>query len=236
MQEHSSRCGRGLSESPAAEYPVPKDQRPKQERAQATQVAIIRAAATVFGQRGYARTTLDAVALEAGVTKGALYFHFDSKHDLANAVIAEELRLTAEVAQQTLDAGYPGIETIVRLNRNLADQIVNDVVVAAGVKLVTEELVAQLNIESPYAAWTELYRGLFARAVAEGELLPELDVERLTRFVIGAFTGVQMVSASLSDRTDLFERVREMWEILLPAISAPHCLEACKSLPALIRP
>ncbi|WP_286345816.1 hypothetical protein [Frondihabitans sucicola] len=45
-----------------------------------------------------------------------------------------------------------------------------------------------------------------------------------------------MMSASLTGRADLFDRVREMWEILLPAISAPHCLEACRSLPALIRP
>lgn len=215
---------------------MPKDQRPRQERAQATQAAIIRAAATIFGQRGYARTTLDVVAVEAGVTKGALYFHFDSKHDLANAVIAEEMRLTAERAREVLDGGYSGIETIVRLNRNLTEQIVNDVVVAAGVKLTTEELVAQLAIQTPYEVWTTMYVELFERAVAEGELLPDTDVLRLTRFVIGAFTGVQMMSASLAGRVDLFDRVREMWEILLPAISSPHCLEACRELPALIRP
>ncbi|BDZ48916.1 hypothetical protein GCM10025867_11570 [Frondihabitans sucicola] len=151
---------------------MPKDQRPKQERAQATRAAIIRAAAAIFGQRGYARTTLDVVAVEAGVTKGALYFHFDSKHDLANAVIAEELRLTSVRAQETLDGGFSGIETLVRLNRNLTDQIVNDVVVAAGVKLTTEELVAQLSIQTPYDTWTDVYSRLFERGIAEGSCSP----------------------------------------------------------------
>jgi len=218
-----------------AEYPVPRDQRPQQERAQATQAAIIRAAATVFGQRGYARTTLDVVAIEAGVTKGALYFHFDSKHDLANAVIAEQLRLTSLVAQETLEAGFSGLETVVRLNRNLAVQIVDDVVVAAGVKLMTEERVVDLEIQTPYERWTDVYHALLERGKAEGQVRIDLDIDRFTRFVIAAFTGVQVVSASLDDRRDFFDRLREMWEILLPVISSPGCVDQCLELPALIR-
>lgn len=214
----------------------PDDARPRQERAQATQAAIVRAAAAIFGERGYARTTLDVVAVEAGVTKGALYFHFASKHDLAEAVIAEELRLTAERARETLKAGYSGIETVVRLNQGLTEQIVNDVVVAAGVKLTTEELDAHLSIRAPYATWSDLYLSLFERGVAEGDLRDDVDLVSLTRFVVGAFTGVQLVSNSLTGRADLFDRVREMWEILLPAICSPHCLEVCATLPDLIRP
>lgn len=213
----------------------PPLEKPRQERAQATQAAIVLAAATIFAERGYARTTLDVVAVEAGVTKGALYFHFASKRDLANAVIAEELRMTTESAREILDAGAPPVETLIRLNRNLVQQIVSDVVVAAGVKLTTEELVAQLEIQAPYATWTDLYVHLFQRAIDDGELRADLDALKLARFVVGAFTGVQLVSNSLNGRVDLFDRVREMWELLLPGISSPDCLEECAALPALIR-
>lgn len=210
--------------------------KPRQERAQATQSAIIQAAATVFAERGYARTTLDVVAVEAGVTKGALYFHFSSKRDLANAVIAEETRLTALRAQETLDAGYSVIETMIRLHRNLAAQIVDDAVVAAGVKLTTEELVAQLDISAPYDLWTDLTVDLLRRGVENGELRSGLDPEKLSRFVVGAFVGVNLVSNSLGHGPDLFVRVREMWEILISGIAAPEYVEASQLLPALIRP
>lgn len=233
-------------ESTAPDESITKDQgllaspppleKPRQERAQATQAAIITAAATIFAERGFARTTLDVVAVEAGVTKGALYFHFASKRDLANAVIAEETRVTTDRARETLEGGFSAMETLIRLNRNLTEQIVTDVVVAAGVKLTTEELVAQLEIQGPYAIWTDLYVHLFQRALDEGMIRPGLDPLVLARFVVGAYTGVQLVSDSLNGRDDLFDRVREMWELLLPSISAEHCLEHCRSLPALIRP
>lgn len=214
----------------------PPLEKPRQERAQATQAAIVAAAAVIFAERGYSRTTLDVVAVQAGVTKGALYFHFASKRDLANAVIAEQTRITLDRARETLTGGYPAIETLIRLNRNLTEQIVTDVVVAGGVKLTTEELVAQLEIQGPYDLWTQLYRTLFQRAIDEGQLREGLDALVLARFIVGAYVGVQLVSDSLHGRADLFDRVREMWELLLPGISAEHCLEECRGLPAMIRP
>lgn len=216
--------------------PPPALSKPRQERAQVTQSAIIRAAATIFAERGYARTTLDAVAVEAGVTKGALYFHFASKHDLANALIAEETRLTSLRAQETLDGDYSVIETMIRLHRNLTEQLIDDPVVAAGVKLTTEELMAQLDISGPYRLWTDLTVDLLRRGVANGELLPGLDPEKLARFVVSAYVGVNLVSNSLAQRSDLRTRIREMWEVLLSGIVAPGHREATRHLPGLIAP
>jgi TetR/AcrR family acrAB operon transcriptional repressor len=43
---------------------------------------IVEAAFRVFGEKGYAATSMDAVAADAGVTKGAVYWHFENKRDL----------------------------------------------------------------------------------------------------------------------------------------------------------
>ena len=51
-----------------------------------TRQAILRAALDEFSQRGYSATTLDGVARAAGVTRGAVYWHFASK-----AALYEEL-------------------------------------------------------------------------------------------------------------------------------------------------
>lgn len=48
----------------------------------------MQAAALRMTRLGYAATTLDDVADDAGVTKGALYHYFSSKEDLVVAVIA----------------------------------------------------------------------------------------------------------------------------------------------------
>ena len=60
--------------------------RTKQE-AQQTRHALLDAAELVFEQRGVAGTSLQEVAEAAGVTRGAVYWHFRDKADLYNAMM-----------------------------------------------------------------------------------------------------------------------------------------------------
>ena len=59
---------------------------------------------------------------------------------------------------------------------------------------------------------------MLRRAVVEGDIAAERDVVALARFVMSAFTGVQVVSQALTQWDDLFPRLREMWQILLPSV------------------
>ena len=63
----------------------------KQERGEATREALVEAARSLFGERGFAGTSLDEIVRTAGVTKGALYHHFSDKEDLF-AAVAEEVK------------------------------------------------------------------------------------------------------------------------------------------------
>jgi len=51
--------------------------------------SILRAASRTFARGGYAATSMDDIAAEAGVSKLMLYRHFNSKHELYEAVLAE---------------------------------------------------------------------------------------------------------------------------------------------------
>ena len=54
------------------------------EEALATRHALLDAAERVFGRRGVARTSLVEIAEEAGVTRGAVYWHFKDKASRAS--------------------------------------------------------------------------------------------------------------------------------------------------------
>jgi AcrR family transcriptional regulator len=60
----------------------------RQEHTEHTRRALIDAATRLFAERGYADTSIDDVAGEARVTRGALYHHFPSKLAIFNAVCA----------------------------------------------------------------------------------------------------------------------------------------------------
>lgn len=71
-------------------WPTPVVRTPRRtqaERSATTRTAILRSARTLFAERGYAQTGLDEVARAAGVTRGALYHHFETKADLFEAVV-----------------------------------------------------------------------------------------------------------------------------------------------------
>ena len=63
----------------------------REEKKARTRAQLIDAAATVFARHGYVAASLDEVAEEAGLTKGAVYSNFDSKEDLFLAVIDARL-------------------------------------------------------------------------------------------------------------------------------------------------
>ncbi len=56
------------------------------EESQRTYNALLDAAERVFVRRGVASTTLEQIATEAGVTRGAIYWHFKDKHAIFHAL------------------------------------------------------------------------------------------------------------------------------------------------------
>lgn len=60
--------------------------------AESTRAAILDAAEVLFYQHGVSRTTLEKIAAAANVTRGAIYWHFNNKADLFNAML-ERVRL-----------------------------------------------------------------------------------------------------------------------------------------------
>ncbi|MEV6967825.1 TetR/AcrR family transcriptional regulator [Hamadaea sp. NPDC051192] len=67
--------------------------------------AIVEAARAVFGRDGYARTTTDTIAREAGVSTRTLYKHFPSKEALFSSVLAMSAVRVADAFSAYLDDG-----------------------------------------------------------------------------------------------------------------------------------
>lgn len=70
--------------------------RTNDERSRRTRARLIEAARQLFEQHGYEGTATEQIVQQAGVTRGALYHHFDDKKDLFRAVIED---IEAEVAE-----------------------------------------------------------------------------------------------------------------------------------------
>ncbi|VVO42560.1 efflux system transcriptional repressor EmhR [Pseudomonas fluorescens] len=74
------------------------------EEAQETRSQILEAAEKAFHERGVARTTLADIATLAGVTRGAIYWHFSNKADLLQAMLDALHEPLDEMARASEDA------------------------------------------------------------------------------------------------------------------------------------
>lgn len=104
------------------------------EYAEATKRELVTVGCRLFGERGYAGTSLDDVVAEAGVTKGALYHHFENKKELFAAVAERvEADLTASISQglerDPWDALIAGVERF--LDAALESQMQNILLIDA---------------------------------------------------------------------------------------------------------
>jgi AcrR family transcriptional regulator len=61
------------------------------EKREANRARILRAARTVFGERGFHAASIEEIADEAGLSNGAIYYNFESKGDLFFALLEERL-------------------------------------------------------------------------------------------------------------------------------------------------
>ncbi|WNY33235.1 TetR family transcriptional regulator [Curtobacterium flaccumfaciens] len=131
---------------------------PTQERALQTRAAVVRGAAKVFERRGYAGASLDQIADEAGVTRGAMYFHFRSKEEIADAVIVEQHRVARVDAEVAIVKASSAFEAMIRMCTGLARQLVSDGVVSAGIRLTTDGSASSLSNVAPYRDWMATFR------------------------------------------------------------------------------
>lgn len=206
----------------------------KQARAQATRDAIIRGAAETFERSGYGLSSIADIAAASSVTKGALYFHFQSKDDIARAVIDEQHRRALESGAEIIARRLPALETMVLLCAGLARQLLTDTIVKAGIRLTTDRSGFERPVDGPYDDWLRTIEELTVRAIHEGDIAERVDPSVFAHFLIPTFTGVQLVSETISDRADLLQRAAEMWTVILPGIVPPERYDALSALPRLI--
>ncbi|KPI01764.1 ScbR family autoregulator-binding transcription factor [Streptomyces mirabilis] len=190
---------------------------PKQERAVRTREVVLHAAAEVFDECGYSGASISKIMKRAGVTQGGMYFHFDSKLKLAQAVMADQQTFVTLPATE-------GLQGLVDVTFHLSRELQNNPVFRASVRLAVEQGEFGSRDDRPYQEWAEQFRRQLDGAHARGELLPDTDTAEFARVLVGAYSGTQLFSQMATNRADLPEQVATLWRYLLPAVATPQAI------------
>jgi AcrR family transcriptional regulator len=152
--------------------------------------ALLEAAFRVFAARGYRATRLDEVAEAAGVTKGAIYYYFDSKEELLRRALHHRHRAVfADIAEALRDEHGPSSVKIRFVLRKVWRQWIEP-----GWGHAFRLLVGEVSAEFPavFRMWAEegpihgwaLIRGLIEEGMAAGEFRRNVDAEVAARVML----------------------------------------------------
>lgn len=187
----------------------------KQERAARTRETLIRSAAEVFDHDGFSAASLTSISSRAGVSNGALHFHFASKAVLVDVVEEAALTRLLAVTNGALSLGVSHVQILVDVTHALAGELCGDVVLRVGFALSGDtSRPSRMDLRGRWRCWVE---ETLKQAEAEGELRRGVTVQDVVTAVVAATVGFEVLG--VRDSTWLSaSTVARFWRLLLPTL------------------
>ncbi len=195
--------------------------RTQAERSEATRDALIAAARLLFAERGYATVSTEEIVRAAGVTRGALYHHFDGKRDLFEAVYERiEIELAQRIAGGALSAGAAAPLEAMRAGAEMFLQVATE---PEAQRIVLLDGPSVLGWDRWREIATEHGLGLIEatlQAAIEAGAIAEQPVRPLAHVLMGALDEAAMLVARAEDPERMRAEVGRTLDALLAGLSA----------------
>jgi AcrR family transcriptional regulator len=197
------------------------ERRSQAERSEATRAALIEAARPLFAERGYADVGTEEIVRAAGVTRGALYHHFDGKRELFEAVYRlVEAELAERIATGALAANADSPLVAMRAGaemflRACTEPDVQQIALLDGPSVLGWDRWREIGAEHGLG----LIEGSLQAAIDAGAI-PEQPVRSLAHVLMGALDEAAMLVARAEDPEGMRAEVGRTLDTLLAALSA----------------
>jgi TetR/AcrR family transcriptional regulator, transcriptional repressor for nem operon len=165
-----------------------------------TKEKIIKQAADLFNQQGYAGSSIADIMRVTGLQKGGIYNHFKSKDDLALQAFDYAI---AQIKQLYRNAWKDKRHAIERLQAIIAvfQLHVEKPLIEGGCPLLNTAVesddahpVLRERAQKAMDSWRDLLRLIIYKGIERGEIRPGVDADEVTTIIISSLEGAVMMS------------------------------------------
>ncbi|MDJ0363361.1 TetR/AcrR family transcriptional regulator [Rhodococcus sp. H29-C3] len=190
-----------------------------QERALKTRASLLAVAATEFAVHSYAAASISKILDDSACTKGAMYFHFTSKQQLAGAVCDVAAEVYSAIAVRWCPAtGMDPLDAITGLVDDAAQAFVAEVAVRAETRLGFEP---EFRDRNPLRAWEAAALDLAKRAVESSLLREGFTAEKFVRVLSVSLVGNRLLALSSGLPATIRRDYTESLDMVLAAAGKP---------------
>lgn len=201
--------------------PTPSPEQPgtlRAEQVAQTRAALVTAGRRLFGEHGFAGTSVEDLAREARVTTGALYHHFSTKTALFEAVFEQAHADVMAASGQDAREAPDEIEFLARGFESFLDAVlepdIQQIIVIDGPAVLGPARFTELDERGA----VDVIVAALQQAAAAGRLHID-DPETTTRLLLGALTRGAMLIATSPEPTETRSAVANAMRALLAGCS-----------------
>jgi TetR/AcrR family acrAB operon transcriptional repressor len=197
------------------------------EEAAITREQLLKKALTAFSKKGYAATTLEDIAREAEVTRGAIYWHFGGKAELYNTLVREYADRGNMIMQQAVSEGGTLLDILRRVFVRQLEVIENDLEMRELMELYLFKtgLVPELEegrqqqIEAG-AGLIDMLAGIMSQGMEQGLLRPDVDPKEMACAYLAFQNGLINLWLTAPAQFSLKASAETFADILMTGIQA----------------
>jgi AcrR family transcriptional regulator len=187
---------------------------------------ILEAATHLFGRRGYHATTIDDITQAAGITRGALYWHFSGKSDLLGAVVKRLKKdFLDRFIKETMAAGSHPMDRLWWTFKFNARFAVEHMDIVHCLRNLSLEL-SPAEDENVKAFFTILSKqrdfilNIIRDAQAKGDIRSDLKAEMLAALILATHDGILLQATAFKRILNGRELVWAFRQVMLAGMAA----------------
>lgn len=195
--------------------------RTKREQRDESFDKLLSAARTLFVSKGYRATTLEQIAAAAGLTKGAVYFHFGAKESLLQQLLS---RVETEVILPAIEIlkskGSPVSDKLVQFLRLHGEMGVTKredllLLISMSIEFAEQSGEAADSIKRMYGLLYKALEALISRGQAAGEIRRDAPSAELASVIVATHDGAFLEWYRRGTQLDGKNLVRATLSVLL---------------------
>jgi TetR/AcrR family transcriptional regulator, transcriptional repressor for nem operon len=184
-----------------------------------TRERLLQAAFREIYESGFESADVTTVVNRAGVTKGALYHHFDGKKALCNAVISEVIGgITRDKWVRPLSEGANPIDTLIRIVQGTSLRP-DDIRGGCPLNNLAQEMsgrdeIFRQSIAAVFQQWQDAIAAALRDGQARGLVQKQIDPNEAAVYLVAVYEGYISVAKAAHDRKNLQSGIRRILAFL----------------------
>lgn len=176
-------------------------------RAEPGRSGLLLSAIDCFARYGYAGTSIDRIARAAGVTKGALYYHFKDKEQLLFAAVRDRIEAFENMVLSELDREGGAIDRLRAVARICAENAIVDNHRRFIITLMVEAIDTNDALSNEFREMLQRFRGFLRGLMRQGQeagvFRQDIDVPRAAEIFVAGILGAEVQFYQDPESTDL---------------------------------